>query len=73
MSFIKLACAQIGIEESGIIDLLRFALATRLLRKFELEAHVPLEPSLLQEQLPLLKRLPSDIFFLYVLRVLDFI
>ena len=55
MSFIKLACAQIGIEESGAIDLLRFALTTRLLRKFELEAHVPLEPSLLQEQLPLLK------------------
>ena len=55
MSFIKLACAQIGIEKSGTIDLLRFALTARFLREFELEAHVTLEPSLLQELLPLLK------------------
>jgi hypothetical protein len=69
MSFIKLACGQIAVEESGTIDLLRFPLTApvRLFFELELEAHVTLEPSLLQELLPLIKRLPSDIFFLYVL------
>ena len=69
MSFIKLACGQIAVEESGPIYLLRFPLTApvRLFFELELEAHVTLEPSLLQELLPLIKRLSSDIFFLYVL------